>query len=231
MQEKGVSPVGEFFHNKWVRLVLVFDLLVVIFIIVMVIINASKTSSISFNVTPVNATITVNGSGNYTSSGQAYSFAPGHYEVQISHPDLTTKTFSFDLESKHNMTITTFLSKDGDFDYYTLRDNLTSFEKLSEIASKNRNQTTDRDTSAEAFIEEFQTNYNLYLTKLPINYTRIGEDGRISEDITIKNDGSCSITLCVKALMYGSDDHELIKKLLEEKGFNTEILEIEYKTY
>lgn len=228
MQDKGVSPIDEFFRNKWVRLVLVFDALVLLAILVIFIINATKTSTISFNITPLDATITVNGSGEYTTSGQAYSFIPGTYEVQISHPDLTSKKFTVHLEPNHNTVLTTFLSKDGNFDFYTLRDNLSSFQKLSEIASSNNNHTTDHDTSAESFITDFQKNYQLYTTQLPVTHSEYNSRGDVIKYISIRASQKCSITLCLRATIVNESDKNLVKSLLKEKGFNVEDFEIEY---
>lgn len=234
MQNEGVSPLKAFFRNKWVRLVLVLDVVIVIFVIIAAIVKTTRTAVISFNVTPVDAKITIDGSGDYANSGEAYSLAPGTYEVQISHESLSPKTFTVSLEADRNTTITTFLHQDNDFSFYTLRDNFSSFEKLAEIASASDNQTTDHDTSAEAFIANFQESYNLYRTKLPIEYREsegYGSNLSILKNITIRASYNCDITLCIQALMVGTDSEEFINTLLEEKGFNVEDFEIEYKVY
>lgn len=238
MQDGSVSPIRNFFRNKWVRLILIIDVSVIIAIIVFSINKAAKTAVVSFNVTPVDATITINGNGNYQNGGEAYFLTPGTYDVQISHSDLNTKTFTIDLADDSNTTITTFLSKDGDFYFYTLRDNFSSFNRLASIASAEDNQTTDNDTSAEIFIANFQEQYNLYQTELPINYTeRIPSSERgitVAYDLTIRrasDKSSCIKYLCIEAFMTLTDDKNLVNSMLEDIGFNLEDFEIEYKIY
>ena len=164
MQEGDISLVGKFFRNKWVILTLFINVVIIIFIIIIIINKATQTAVLNFTITPVDATITVNGSGGYENTGQAlendqnsgrfYSFTPGTYEIQISHPDLDTKIITVDLKPNSNTTVTTFLSKDNDLYFYTLKDNSGSFYRLVSIASASNNQTTDHDTSAESFISQ-----------------------------------------------------------------------------
>lgn len=241
MQDGSVSPVGRFFRNKWVWLILAIDIAVVIFIIVISVNKAAETAIINFNIAPVDATITVNGKGGYENIGQpiegdrnsdrSYSFKPGNYEIQISHPDLDTKTFNLNLEPNTNTTITTFLSKDNGFYFYTLKDNLGAFYRLAEIASAGDNQTTDHDTSAEAFITNFQEQYNLYTTELPVAYSEYNEKGELIKYVTVRAGAGCAITLCLEATIFDKNDKNIALKLLEEAGFNVEDFEIEYKIY
>ncbi len=244
MQDGSISPVGKFFRSKWVWLIGAIDIIIIIIIVVVAISEAAKTATISFNITPIDATITVNGSGGYknsgealdsnNSSGEAYSFAPGTYEIQISHADLDTKTFIVDLEPNSNITITTFLSQDGHFSYYTLKDNYSSFYRLASMASAGNNQTTDHDASAEDFIDDFEKQYGLFTTELPIKYKKsegFGRELQILMDVTIRADYSCDITLCLEALMVGTDSKDLVKSLLQEKGFNVEDYEINYTIF
>ena len=235
MQDGSMSPIKAFFRNKWVRLILILDLIAIIFIIALVINNATKTAVINFMVTPVDATITINGRDGYRNGGEAYSFAPGTYEVQISHPDLDSKTFVLNLEANHNVTVSTFLSQNGSFEFYELRDNLSSFEMLAQVASAGNNQTIDQDTSAEAFITNFQKNYNLYSTALPITYSEYDYDeyGRevLSKYITIRESYDCNVTLCLETAISNEDEKNQAKELLENAGFNIEDFEIEYRVY
>lgn len=234
MQDGSVSPIGNFFRNKWVRIILATDVLAIILIVAFSINKATQTAVLSFNVAPVDATITINGNGSYKNNGEAYFFTPGTYDIQISHPSLDTKTFTADLSPDHNTTISTFLSKDNDFYFYTLRDNFSSFERLAEIASAKKNQTTDQDTSAENFIARFKRNYALYQTELPIEYMEynFSTNGQsLEKDITVRANYDCDATLCLQALVVGTDDKKFVNSLIEEKGFNLEDVEIEYKIY
>lgn len=241
MQDGSLSPVGKFFHNKWVWLVGAIDIIIIIIIIAISIDEAAKTATISFNIAPIDATITVNGSGGYKNSGEAldsnnnsgevYSFRPGTYEIQISHADLDTKTFIVDLEPNSNITITTFLSKDGDFYYYTLKNNYGSFYRLASMASADDNQTTDHDTSAADFVADFKRNDELYHTQIPASYAERDKDGNLEKYVSIIKSDNCAITLCLIATISNDSEKPLVESLLQGKGFNVEDFEIEYKYY
>lgn len=222
-----MSPIGSFFRNKWVRLILVIDVLAIIGIIAVIIYNSTKNSIINFTIAPIDATITVNGNSSYHNG--SYQFHPGTYEITISHNDLDTKTFTINLQSNSNAAITTFLSKNGDFGFYELKDNYTSFLMLSRIAASSDNQTTDHDNSAESFIADFQRNYELRQTQLPVSYSEYNEDGKLSKYISVRSNDRCIITLCLKALIYNESDKLLVDSLLQGKGFRLEDFEIEYE--
>ena len=128
-----------------------------------------------------------------------------------------------------------FLKSDNDnFDFYKLKTNYQSYKKLESIASSTNNVTTDHDTSAEDFIRKFQTNYDLLVTQLPIEYhesSGYGFDLEILKNITIKANYNCHATLCIQASAAGTNSKEFINSLLQEKGFKVEDFEIEYKFY
>lgn len=238
MQEGNISPIGKFLRNKWVWLTAAIDIIAIIVIVALYATKATATATISFNVAPVDATITINGSNDYKNNGQAYSIAPGTYEIQISHADLDTKTLTVNLEANHNTEIITFLSKDNGFYYYTLKDSMGSFYRLASIASADNNQTTDHDTSAETFIVDYQKQYKLYSTELPIDYTEriISEErGRgVAYSLTIRQASDkkpCTLYLCIEAFMSLTDDKSLVESKLREKGFKVEEYEIIYKIY
>lgn len=236
MQDGSVTPIGNFFRNKWVRLILVIDVLAIIGIIAVIIYNSAKNAIIDFTIAPIDATITVNGDSGYHNG--SFQFFPGTYEITISHEGLDSKTFNIDLQPNSNIAITTFLSENGNFDFYEFKDNYSSYLMLERIAAASDNQTTDRDTSAEPFIANFQKNYNLYQTELPINYTeRIPSSERgitVAYDLTIRrtsDKSSCIKYLCIEAFMTLTDDKNLVNSMLEDLGFNLEDFEIEYKIY
>lgn len=235
MQDGSVSPVRNFFRNKWVLLVLAFNILAIVIVVVLYSIDSSKNAGISFSITPLDAEIKVDGKGGYNNSGEAYYVTPGTHEIQISYGDLTPKIFTIDLLSNHSITITTFLSRDGDFYFYTLKNNIGSFNMLAEIASAGDNQTTDQDTSAEAFIADFQRNYNLYQNDLPVTYSEYDYDeyGRrvLSKYLTVRQSYSCDITLCLEAVIEKEDEKDQIELLLRDAGFNLEDFEIGYRIY
>ena len=236
---ENLSPISVFFRNKLVRLALVADILVIFVIVGLAIYNATKTATISFYVSPLDATISVNGSSNYENNNVFYRLSPGTYKVQLSHPDLDSKNFTIEIEPHSNVIVRTFLSKDGNFNFYTRKDRQNDFYLLSEIASKDRNITTDSDTSAEDFIVDYDRRFKLLTSSFPITYSEYKESAtsrtgqQLSVDITIQRatDGNCVSAFCLQALMLGTDDKDFIKTLLKKKGLNPEDFEIEYKIY
>ena len=237
-EDGNISPLRAFFRKKWVRLVLIADILIIIAIIVALIIKASRVSTLNFNVTPLDATISVNGDTSY--SNGAYSVSPGTYQITISHPDLETKTFTAEVEPHFVSIITTFLAgENNNYDFYKQKDNYLSFQKLAEIASKGSNITTDHDTSAEDFITNYYEKYDLLRTILPINYSeyeqnpdsQTGESLKQRIGIRIGKQENCETSLCIEVIMLNTKNEDLVKKLLNDKGINYKDYEIVYKTY
>lgn len=228
-----LSPIQLFFRNKWVRLTLIFDVVLIIVLIAVLIWQTTKVSTVNFDVTPIDSRITINGNNTYQ-NGQ-YSLTPGSYEITVSHDQMTPKTFTVHIAPEDIVTVTTFLTDQGNtFDYYKLRANYMSYQKLTEIASAENNLTSDHDASAESFIKTFQKDYQDFSTKLPIDYRETagyGQTLEISKNITLKAKYDCNLTLCIEALVAGTDSKEFVNSLLKEKGFNVEDFEIEYKFY
>lgn len=230
---EGPSPIRLFFRNKWVRLNLVIDVILILVLIGVIAWQNTKVSTINLDIVPADSTISINGDSRY-SNGQ-YNLTPGTYEITLSHDDLEPKTFTIDISPHHVVSITTFLADaNHSFDFYKLRTNYTSYLRLAEIASADNNLTTDHDTSAENFIRKFQADQAALAAKLPIDYREssgYGSDLEIQKNITLKAGYNCQLTLCIQALAAGTDNKEFIDQLLREKEFNTEDFEIEYKFY
>lgn len=235
-----MSPVRQFFHQKWVRIVLILDLLAIIAVIVVAIVNTGKTSVVTFNIAPVDAFIKMGDT--YYNNG-TYQVSPGSYDVRISHEGLNTKTIRVDLAPNSTTNVTAFLSgtKDGQpsYEFYEQKDNYDSYQLLASIASADNNRTIDHDTSAELFIAEYQEQYNLYYSSvIPINYQTFTTDSAgeplLDKSITIKragNNAGCKKLLCLQALMINRDSNPIADALLEEKGFNLDYLEVYYETF
>lgn len=228
-----LSPIRAFFQNKWVRLFLVIDIIILIILTLTLVWQATKVSVINLDIIPSDTAISINGNNSYN-NGQ-YSITPGSYNVTLSHEGLETKTLTVDIPPNHVVSISTFLSdKDKSFDYYKLRKNLDSFNRLKTLASSENNLTTDHDASAETFIQNFQTSYSDFITKLPIEYRESSGYGytlSIQKNITLEAAYDCNYTLCIRALVVGTDSKDFINNLLREKGINPEDFEIEYKFY
>ncbi len=230
------SLVRDFFRKKWVRLILILDVVVVFVVVGLAINNAMKTSVLSFNVVPIDAAITVNGDSGYVNG--TYKVMPGAYEIMISHEGMTTKTFSVELGGEDIVNIVTYLvGEDGGFEFYELRDNYGSYVELSEIASAENNVTTDQDTSAEGFVAKMKKDFEMYVSEaFPIKYSRYEDtdEGRLlKEAVSIwrGEDDECEKILCLKVSMLFTDDKDVARELLAEKGFEVEDYEIIYENY
>ena len=227
-----------FFRNKWVRLILILDAMAVVAFLIFMIMNVMKTSVLYLDVTPVDAQILVNGS-EYTSG--SYKVMPGTYEVEISHEGMATKSFTVELGGDTIANITTFLvGEDGGFGFYELKKNYGSFTKLAEMVGAGDDKTTDHDASAEEFIARAEEDLNIYESGvLPIKYHEYKDGdtgGEITKEIVIWNgnvaDGDeCEKFLCLDVMMLYTDDVELVKKMLEEKGYRAGDYEIIYNVY
>ena len=221
--------------NKWVKLILIINVLILIIIAVIAIDNAQKTATISIDVAPIDAEILI---GGQKYENGAHQIKPGTYDVKIAREGLSTKEFTINVSGDSVTNLVIFLSNSGNFDFYTLNGNYASFYALSQIASGANNVTTDQDKSAEDFIASYQKAFDLYRTALPINYSEYEtfDYGRsLTTDITIKRkEDDCVKALCMEALILTTGDRDgkkIANDLLIDKGFRLEDYEIEYKIY
>ena len=230
-----LSPIQMFFRNKWVRLILCFNFLPIIIVIALIIYNNTNDAIIIFNVTPIDATITVNNNSNYNTTS-TYKLQSGTYTINISHENLDSKTIELNLVSNSSTLLSTYLSANSgtDFSFYELKANYDSTQRLLSIASPDDNQTYDHDTSAEEFVTQYGATLNAFNSALPIiESSRESPDngGRILSNISISQDNSCLKYLCATVSAFGfSDIHKTTQDLLENAGMNLKYLEIKYET-
>lgn len=233
-EDVGVSPLGAFFRNKWVRIILIIDVIAIFVVAGILIWQATKVSTIIFNIAPVDATISVSGNTDY-SNGQ-YAITPGTYEINISHEGLEPKTLSVDIGPHDVVTVNTFLiGADNNFEFYELKENYASYDKLKSIASADNNITIDQDVSAEGFISEFEQIMSI-MNILPIkgfvyadpsvNASTAGftiRDGQSKEE--------CERSACLLVNYYGRDYEEAVMERIEEVGYNPANYQIIYERY
>ncbi len=229
-----ISPVRSFFHNKWVRIIIIIDILIIFILIGIKLWQSTKVSVIEFNVTPIDASISVNGNTNYA-NGQ-YSITPGTYEIKISHEDLEPKTLSVNIGPDQIAPVNLFLTgANNDLSFYELQDNYKSFEKLQSIASTGKNTTTDNDTSAEKFISNFDHILSIF-NKLPIkDYVYADPNANSSTaGFTIRsgqNNNSCEKTSCLLVNYYGYGYEDAVMEKIREAGYDPSDYEIVYERY
>ena len=234
MQDGSLSPVKAFFKNKWVRIILIIDVLALLAVIGVIVWNTTKVSTINFNIAPVDATISVNGNTNYT-NGQ-YAITPGTYQITVSHENFETKTFTVNVEPHYVATLTAFLkTTDDNFEFYKLQDNYESYEKLKSIASKNNNTTTDQDTSAEQFISDFEQTLSI-MQVLPIKGYVYADSGVGSSTAGFairdgRNRAGCEKIACLLVNYYGKGYEETVAEKIKAAGYNPTDYQILYERY
>ena len=214
------SVLGNFFRNKWVRFVLVVGLIVVISVAIFVNIDIHKDAAIVFNVAPVDATITINGDSNYTNG--ANSISPGDYEIKISHEGLESKTIKVSIAPRQVITISTFLSgPDNNFEFYELKENYSSMQMLKTIASRGNNITTDHDTSAETFIDDYDRKTQI-VNILPIDYFEMDETNKDAGKFfgIDLNDNCDKIDLCLIVAPIKNVSHEEALEFIRSQGYD-----------
>lgn len=238
MKKVGSSPIKLFFLNKWVWFFLVLNLIMILGVVLLYFDNARKTALVNFMVTPVDATITIDGNSNYKNNGVAYYFEPGIYEVKISHESLDTKLITVELEENHNTTIAAFLSNDGNFEFYELSENISSYNALVNIASSKNNITIDKDMSAENFIENVQKNFKLMSDMLPVvdkTPTSYGLEYGVNYQYNILTiqDGSylkkCEKIICLYITDTSGNKEEYALSVIKKFGFDVDLCQIIYE--
>ena len=133
------SMLKSFFKSKWVITILLLNIVIIIVVITLLIINSSKNSKLVFSVTPLDATISVNGDTNFTNGTN--TIYPGKYDIVISRDGLETKSFSADVLSDQTVTISTFLvDTEKTFDFYKLTENVSSMEKPEDVRKAENSQ-------------------------------------------------------------------------------------------
>lgn len=230
-----VSLLRLFFRQKWVKIILCLNIAIVLVIIGIVVYNSFKTVTILFEVTPLDATISVNGNAGY--SNGSYKLMPGTYRITISHDELDSKSFDLELPSNTSTMLLTYLSADNgnDFSFYEKKDNYNSAVKLIDIALRDGESTYDHDTSARQFAGEYKSMIDAFNNELPIIeslHESPEQGGRLLSTISIQENDSCVKYLCVSVSSFGySDVKKEVNTLLEEAGFRYPgYLEIKYET-
>lgn len=223
-----------FFRNKWIIAILIVDIIAILVVIGVFIYQSTKVSTISFDVAPLKAKISVNGDSHYT-NGQ-FPITPGKYEVRISYEGLETKTLTVNIEPHDFVSVTTFIKgADNNFEFYEMKDNDASYQKLKAIASAEKNLTTDNDESAQEFITTLEKKLSIK-DKLPLKgyvYSASGK-GASTGGYAIhgsQSSKSCKKSTCLVVKYYGKDYKNPAIAKIKEAGYNPDDYEIVYERY
>lgn len=229
MQDDNTPLLKAFFQSKWIRLILVIDIVAILTVIVIFIHNARKVSTIYFNVAPIDATISVNGDTHFE-NGQ-FSIAPGKYEIKISREGLETRTISVDIGASDYTSINTFLTgPDSSFDFYKERKNYDSYRRLRKVASIDND-----DTSLQEFVSEYDHILSVF-KELPI-IGFVYADPSINSStagFTIKSgldEKKCEKSSCLLVNYYGKGYESEVANEVKKAGYNPEDYQIVYERY
>jgi len=229
MDNGSVAPIRAFLAKKWVKAVLVLDVVLIVGLVIFGVVQSGRNAIIDFEVTPLDVEISLNGKGGYENG--EYKVFPGEYQVRITHEGLEPKELTVTVGANEYVTVATFLKgEDGGFSYYELMDNYSDYESLRAMAAKGDNRTYDGDTSAEGFLEDFERAYEIFEEDF-VGVAMPYEDGMgdwsvWSGDTT----GRCEKTLCLYVVDLPDDKKNELKAMIEGKGYKLEDYQVIYKT-
>lgn len=199
-------------------IIILIDFIIAVILTTILIIKATKSSTLTILVAPSDATVLVNGK-EYKNG--TYEFAPGEITATIKKEGFESKTLSLNLEKNSDTRLYDFLiEKSGDFSYY--RTNQADFEILK-LVSKNSDE-------AQKFISSY--NDELALKDfLPITYSNNSFDpsNYINLSITYNTDECKQKPYCLLVYETFSGHLDLALSLLRQYGYNPSDYEIVYK--
>lgn len=219
---QNLSLVQAFFKNKWVRLVLVFDALLVVVLVGVMIFENTKSAMVDILTVPSVAKVRIGG-GEYKSG--AYKIHPGDYEAEVKADGFVTKTVPVSAREGEISKVWVYLvPEEGNMNYYAQHEE--DWENMRLLDD-----------------EEAQRVYKLLSISdvLPLYYTEhfFDTDGEISmeKDVIVttlssKNDFNCQEYYCLQASTYLlNEDESIIRKMLVEEGYNLDDYGMKWRVY
>ena len=221
MRNEGDSLVREFLRKWWVKVFLLVDVVLVIVVIAVAVVQANRNAVINFEVTPLDAEITLNGEGGYENG--EYKVLPGEYTIRVTHDGMEPKELTVKVGANEYATVATFLKgEDGGFSYYELKENYGDYERLKEMASKGDNRTYDGDTSAEEFVAGIESGL-AKMEQLPIVDVVDSRDGVGGRGfVVIDHDDEmdeCTKTLCLLIRDSVNVGEDFAQKFARDNGY------------
>ena len=209
-------------NNKLVLGFLVFDLIAIIILIILNILNLFRSATIDISVVPLDATVTINGK-KYDNNSSYNVFPSNNAKVEISHPDLESKSFTVDLKRNSTTSIREYLTgKDGDFSYYAKKSHRDDLDALRTLAD---NSFKSKDLSA--FLKKVAI-----VEVLPITFSQPAESkyDLISISIAIEYKQCKKQSFCLVVTDLTGKNTELARSLIKENGYNPDEYEIIYES-
>lgn len=204
-------------EHKAISAVILANILAVIGVIIAIIYHHQQTASIDIQVTPIDATISINGK-NYENL-TSHNMLPGDYHVVISMDGMQEKELDFTLEKDGFYKLQAYLlDENGGFDYYLNHpgDELI----LSEIAD---------DKKSKEFVKKYEKATSI-LNELPIEYDSYTPDFAFYTQFKIaySDKEDCPKVACLDVIDSTGNSEEAAIQLIRDKGFNPDDYEITY---
>lgn len=233
MDNGSVAPIRAFLAKKWVKVALVLDVILIVGLVIFGVVQSGRNAIIDFEVTPLDAEISLNGRGGYKNG--EYKVFPGEYQVEVSYEGMETKTLNVNVGANDYVTVATFLKGEDGFSYYELRDNYSDYESLKEMAAKGDNRTYDGDTSAEGFLSDMERVLSIS-GKFPIKGYVYGDpESNFSTAGFAIRDGAgrdeCERIACLLVNYYGVDYETAVMERIREAGYAPTDYQIVYERY
>ena len=207
-------------RHKILSLLLFLNVVAVLIVVLIAVIQASKTATVDIMVSPMVATIELNGT-KYENM-QSHNIAPGDYYVKISMEGMQKKEFNISLDKDEFKRIWTYLlDEDGGFEYYVDHpDDLTILEDVA-------------DDEAKVFVAKYREK-EAAEQNLPINYITSQANngfGFISIYIDLGGDEDCQAGAGSCIIIYDTTggNYDMVVGMIKEKNINLEDYEIVYR--
>ncbi|MBR3056193.1 hypothetical protein IKG64_02755 [Candidatus Saccharibacteria bacterium] len=215
---QNLSPLQAFLRSKWVRVVLVVDVLLVLLLIGVAIFQNTKTATVDILTVPSVAKVKIGG-GDYESG--VYRIHPGDYEATVYADGFVTKMMPVEARAGEISKVWVYLvPEEGNLNYYAQHvDDWYNMGLMSD--------------------EEAQRVYKVLSIQeeLPMDYVEQNEteyEGAVvaSKYIVIdKSNVSCEAYYCLRIATIFNKSEDTVRAILAEKSFNMDDYDIEWKVY
>lgn len=219
---------GGFLKNWWVKIILLLDGVLILAVVVAGLMRGERNAVIDFEVAPIDAEVFLNGKSGYTDG--EYKVSPGEYQVKVVREGLDTREFSVNVGANEYVTVATFLTKEGGFSYYELKENYADYEELREIVARNELMNSKEESAAaREFVRRFEKAYAIFDESFigeAMSYADGTGDWRVwgSEGVA-----ECEKTLCLEVVDILEENKDDLQKLISGAGYNFSDYQIVYR--
>jgi len=219
---------GGFLKNWWVKIILLLDGVLILAVVVAGLMRGERNAVIDFEVTPIDAEVFLNGESGYTDG--EYKVFPGEYQVKVEREGLDTREFAVTVGANEYVTVAAFLTEEGGFSYYELKDNYGDYEELRAIVARNELANSEEESAAaREFVRRFEKAYGIFDESFigeAMSYADGTGDWRVwgSEGVA-----ECEKTLCLEVVDIHEEGKADLRKLISGAGYDFSDYQIIYR--